>query len=223
MGRNLNMKAKTFSRFNQKEIINLLKQGKVGIIKTDTIYGILGSALNKETVKRIYRLKKRTKKKSAIVLISSLSQLKLFGIKTSLKEKKLFSLLWPSKISISLYCPSQKFSYLHQGRKRFAFRLIKEKKLKNLIDKTGPLIAPSANLQDQKPAQDIKEAKKYFKNKVDFYVKDKRVKNPLPSTLIEIKEKSIIVHRKGLDFSKLKKIKGYKILWPKKEEKEKGN
>ena len=192
-------------------------------MKTDTIYGILGSAINEKTVKRIYQLKKRTKKKSAIVLISSLSQLKLFNIKISLKEKKLLSHLWPSKISISFYCPLKKFFYLHQGNKRFACRLVKNKKLKKIIDQTGPLIAPSANIQDKPPARNLREAIKYFGNKVDFYVDGGKVKNPLPSTLIEIRGKSIIIERKGQDFLKLKKIKGYKLIWPKKEEKEKEN
>lgn len=39
--------------------ISLLKRGKIGVIPTDTIYGIVGSALNPKTVEKIYQLRKR--------------------------------------------------------------------------------------------------------------------------------------------------------------------
>lgn len=37
----------------------LLKEGLIGVIPTDTIYGILGSAFNKKTVEKVYKLKKK--------------------------------------------------------------------------------------------------------------------------------------------------------------------
>ena len=47
---------------------------------TDTIYGLVGSAHSKKAIKRIYEIKKRDKKKKLIVLISSINDLKKFGI-----------------------------------------------------------------------------------------------------------------------------------------------
>ena len=41
-------------------IVAVLRQGGVGVILTDTIYGIVGSARNKDTVERVYRLRKRS-------------------------------------------------------------------------------------------------------------------------------------------------------------------
>ena len=38
------------------------------------------------------------------------------------------------------------------------------------LEQTGPLIAPSANLQGQPPAKNIQEAYEYFGDAVDLYV-----------------------------------------------------
>jgi L-threonylcarbamoyladenylate synthase len=42
--------------------------------------------------------------------------------------------------------------------------------LGRLLKKTGPLVAPSANPQGLPPASNVKEAKIYFGERVDFYV-----------------------------------------------------
>lgn len=41
---------------------------------TDTIYGVVGSALNPETVERIYKIKKRNPQKPFIVLLANREQ-----------------------------------------------------------------------------------------------------------------------------------------------------
>ena len=54
----------------KQDIIKILKNGGVGIMPTDTLYGLVGSAYSKKAVNRIYKLKKRKKSKKLIVLIS---------------------------------------------------------------------------------------------------------------------------------------------------------
>lgn len=180
-----------------KKVIEILKNGGIGVIPTDTLYGIVGSALNKKTVEKIYLLRRRNSKKPFIVLISSLGDLKKFGIILNLQIKKLLKKYWPGRISIVLSCPLKKFFYIHRGTKSIAFRMPKSKPLLYLLKKTGPLVAPSANFEGEKPALNIKEAQKYFANKVDFYVKGKNAKN-IPSTLIKVdKEGEIKVLRFG--------------------------
>ncbi|MEK7522400.1 MAG: Sua5/YciO/YrdC/YwlC family protein [Patescibacteria group bacterium] len=63
---------KIFKTFNLK-LAEILKNGGIGVIPTDTIYGIVGSALNKKTVERIYKLRRRNLKKPMIVLIGSIN------------------------------------------------------------------------------------------------------------------------------------------------------
>ncbi len=167
-----------------KKIIEKIKQGGVGVLPTDTLYGLVGSALSKKAVERIFQLKKRDPSKPLIILIADIDDLELFGINLPEGEPR----FWPGAVSIILQCPRTSISFLHRGTKTLAFRLPKPKWLRDLLRKTGPLVAPSANLEDEKPAQTIEQAKNYFGNKVDFYV-DAGKLTGLPSTLIKIDKK----------------------------------
>ncbi|MBI2019830.1 threonylcarbamoyl-AMP synthase [Candidatus Daviesbacteria bacterium] len=151
------------------KIVNLLKNGGVGVMPTDTIYGIVGSALLPQTVEKIYQLRKRSLNKPFIILICSLNDLNHFNIKLSAAQKKFLEKIWPNPLSVVLSCQDENFKYLHRGTNSLAFRLPKDKKLLELLKKVGPLVAPSANIAGEKPAANINEAKKYFSDRVDFY------------------------------------------------------
>ena len=50
-----------FKEDKSEEIINILKDGGIGILPTDTIYGLVGRASLPETVKRIYKVRKENR------------------------------------------------------------------------------------------------------------------------------------------------------------------
>ena len=257
----------------------LLKEGAIGVIPTDTIYGICTSAFNKKSVEKVYKLRKRNPNKPCIILISSLEDLKKFNIRLTLWQKNILEKLWPGKISVILstrikrpnilpessdrmeltrieqpnnnypkkrpndipeYKPNetQKFSpnsgnsfgphsgsnkefgqnsgkifgyhsgnnlyYLHRGTNSLAFRLPKNKLILNILKISGPLIAPSANWEGYEPAKNIKEAKKYFGNKV-FYL-DRGDLISKPSSLIDLRAKKIKILREGEGIKKIKRV-----------------
>lgn len=184
------------SKKQKEKIVPILKSGGVGVMATDTIYGLVGSALNPKTVERIYRLRQRDKNKPFIILIGSLMDLAMFGIKLSSGRKRILKKLWPGKVSIIFPCARNKFRYLHRGGKTLSFRLPADRGLRSLLIAVGPLVAPSANAQGLKPAANIKEAKKYFGARVDFYNDSGRLLGR-PSTLIEIKNNKVSVLRSG--------------------------
>lgn len=176
--------------------VKILKGGGIGILPTDTIYGLVGLALSKRTVERIYEVRRRNPKKPLIILIADVADLKNFGIALDKKSESLLNRLWPDKVSVILPCERKKFKYLHRGTKSLAFRLPAKRSLRNLINKTGPLVAPSANPEGYPPAKNLKEAQEYFSDQVDFYSGSGELKS-LPSTLIEIKNGKIKVLRPG--------------------------
>lgn len=153
----------------------------IGIIPTDTIYGLVGPALSKKEVERIYKVKKRGTKKPFIILISSIKDLELFKIKIDKDAENILKKLWPGKVSVILPCPYKKFEYLHRGTKNLAFRLPRKKQLIKFIRKYGPLVAPSANPEGLPPANSIREAKEYFGDRIDFYISGSI--NDKPSTI----------------------------------------
>jgi len=172
----------------------LLKDGAIGVIPTDTIYGICGSALKKRTVQNIYKLRQRDLKKPLIILINNLEAIKKFKIKLSLNQKKLISKFWPGKYSIILNCSSPEFRYLHRGSNSLAFRVPKNKLIQKILSVSGPLVAPSANLEGKSPARNIFEAKKYFNGKV-FYL-NRGILNSKPSTIIDLRNGQVSILRR---------------------------
>lgn len=169
-----------------KEIIEKIRMGAIAVLPTDTIYGIVGSALRSDVVERIYDLQTRGGKKPMIVLISGIEDLKKFSIVLSSKYSSFLKKIWPAPISVIIPCPEEEYKYLHRGMKTVAFRLPKDEWLRNLLKKTGPLVAPSASPEGLRPAQTIQDAKNYFGERVDLYI-DGGVKRGEPSMLIEIK------------------------------------
>lgn len=179
-------------QMNILQLSKLLHRGEIGVIPTDTIYGIVGSALNSQTVEEIYNLRKRDKDKPMIILISDFDDLKKFEVKIPEQLRK----LWPNPVSIILPCPCEKFTYLHRGKKSLAFRMPKDGWLQDLLKQVGPLVAPSANTEGDSVSETIEDAKKYFGDKV-FYIDHGKI-SAKPSTLIEIVGGKINVLRQGI-------------------------
>jgi L-threonylcarbamoyladenylate synthase len=181
-----------------KTITPILKWGGVGVLTTDTLYGLVGSALNKKTVELIYEIRKRDLDKPMIILISSAGDLKKFGIVLNTVQKKSLSKIWPGKVSVVLPCKLKKFQYLHREKNTLAFRFPDDEQLVRLLKKVGPLVAPSANKAGREPASNYLEARKYFGEEVDFYVDGGKLKSK-PSTLVEIdKNGNLNVLRQGM-------------------------
>lgn len=192
-------KEKHYSNMDIKiidEIAHKLKKDAVGVLPTDTIYGLLGSALNRKVVERIYKLRKRSSNKPMIILISSLDDLEKFNITLDEKTKFFLRKNWPNPLSVVLPCPNPQFEYLHKGTNTLAFRMPENLNLLKLLSVSGPLVAPSANFEGEKPAENIDQAKKYFGEDIDFYV-DGGILKSFPSTLIKIEDGKIITLRQG--------------------------
>lgn len=163
------------------------------VIATDTLYGLVAPVFDPAAMRRLKKLKGRPKGKPFIILISSSRELAKFGLKLTPAQQRVVTKLWPGPVSIVL------------GQK--AFRVPNSARLRNLLKKTGPLAAPSANPAGQPPARTIAEAKKYFGNQVALYVAG-RVRNNQPSTLIKLSQTGqISLLRQGVALIKENKVK----------------
>ena len=178
-----------------KKTALFLKDGLAGVIPTDTIYGLCASALDKKAVEKVYELRKRDPKKPMIILIGSLDDLRKFNIDLSTWQKKIIEQIWPGKVSVVLHCSDKKFAYLHRGVKTLAFRLPKKRELLKILSISGPLIAPSANPEGKKPAENISQAKKYFGKNIFYYGVGKI--SGQPSILIKLQNNKIKIIRKN--------------------------
>src|SRR3989338_7721616 len=187
--------------WNNKNLVETLKEGGVVVMPTDTIYGIVGLAQNEPTVNRIYKIRKRSPQKPCVILIGDIGELQKFSINLSKEQKNKLKEYWPvhnasrsdaggfESVSIILDCSNDSLTYLHRGTKSLAFRLPSLQGLRDLLLKTGPLIAPSANTEGLPPAQNISEARKYFGDLVDLYIDG--------GTVVSKASKVIKLHKDG--------------------------
>lgn len=178
------------------EIAKQIQEGEIAVIPTDTIYGIIGSAKNSDTVEKIYKLRRRASSKPMIILASSVKQIQDLGIKLNSEQIEIFKKIWPDKISVVIDCPSKDLYYLHRGKKTLAFRIPDDKFLTDLLEKTGPIVAPSANFEGEKPSESITDAINYFKDGVSLYIDGGTLKSK-PSTIAKLEDSKLTVLREG--------------------------
>lgn len=173
-----------FTTVTDSEIVRRLQAGGIGVLCTDTIYGVVARASDEAAVERVYMLKGRDDSKSPIVLISALAQL---YDSPSEPAAELLADVWPGKVSVILDS-SHAPAWIERGNSSVAYRLPADEDLRELIRQTGPLIAPSANPQGEPPATSLRQAITYFGDSVDFYVDGGEVKSETPSQLLRIGE-----------------------------------
>lgn len=168
----------------------LLLQGKVGVVPSDTIYGISCLAKSKEGVERIYSIKGREHAKPFIVLISSVEDLKGFGCELSAYQQEVCTKYWPGKVTIILGCTNPKFTYLHRGVESLGFRLPHKESLIKLLQKTGPIVSTSANISGKPNVKEISEALDVFGSSVDFYLDEGKLEGE-PSRIVSLKNGAV--------------------------------
>lgn len=168
-----------------EQVVDTLVGGGVGVIPTDTLYGVVASARDADAVSRVYEVKHRNPDKPCIVLIADPGDVEEFGVVLSDGLREVLMGYWPGPYSILLPSIDETFSYLDRGTGEIAFRVPDDDALRELLRATGPLIAPSANTEGDAPATTVSTAQQYFGDSVDFYV-DGGERAEKASTLLRI-------------------------------------
>lgn len=175
-----------------EQAIAALDAGKIGVMPTDTVYGLVSRAHDPIATTRMYALKNRERKPGTIIA-SSTDQLRNLGVPQADIDKVVR--WWPNPLSAVLVMNGNE--YLHQGVGDIAMRVVADPKTIAILEQTGPLITSSANLPAQSGATTISEAYAYFGDAVDFYVDGGAITNSSPSTIIKPVGDEIIVLRQG--------------------------
>lgn len=180
-----------FNSLDDPKLVQLLKEGAVGVIPTDTVYGLVCDASNQQAVARLYALKSR-ENKPGTVIAASVEQ--IVGLGVPKRYLTAVEQYWPNPISIEI---PHNIMYLNQGTGRQAFRIPSDKAVHKLLQKTGPLQTTSANHPGEPTSVTMKEAKGHFDDDVDFYVDGGDLSGRPPSTIIRIVDDAVDVIREG--------------------------
>lgn len=170
-----------------------LKKGSIGVVPTDTIYGVVALASSQAAVKRLYELKQRHKKPGTIIA-ASLDQLVELGIPR--RYLTAVADYWPNPLSVVVPVPPG-LAYLDQSVGTLAVRVPADAALRDFLQQTGPLLTSSANHPAEPTAATIEKAEDYFGDAVDFYVDGGDLSGRPPSTVIRVVDDAVVVLRRG--------------------------
>lgn len=193
------IKLKDITEEKIKEIVNILKLGGVIITPTDTVYGIIADSLNEDAIKKIYDLKNRKYTNPMSVVASDINMINkvtksITDIEKTVIEKFLpgpLTIIFEKNETIPEIVTAGKATIRDKNTRRWTFT-------KN-CRKTSEIgvVATSCNAAGEKEITNGKDALEKFKNKVDVIIDGGETKHRVPSSIIKIEKKNIIVLREG--------------------------
>ena len=181
------------SDFPDESLINeaaaVLKNGGLVAFPTETVYGIAANVLNKDTVDRLYEIKKRPKDKPFSVHIADFNSLKQLGIVFSNDAERVAKRYWPGPLTLVAFNNKKEKIGLRMPDNKIAFLLIK---------KAGvPVVAPSANMSGNKPPVSAGEVLADMDGYVDIILDGGRTRIGIESTVMDVTEKPFKILREG--------------------------
>jgi L-threonylcarbamoyladenylate synthase len=174
--------------------ITQLQSNGIILYPTDTIWGIGCDATNATAIQKIFQLKKRSEKKSMIILVSDENMIRDYVLNPSEKMLDFISSAVRPTTAIfknAIHLPAN----LINEDGSIAIRIAKDEFCRQLIYQlTKPLVSTSANISGEKYPQNFLEVSEAIKNGVDYIVQHRRddFSKSAPSSIIKLDEKNEI-------------------------------
>lgn len=127
---------------NIEEIVNKLRTNEILILPTDTIYG-LTSVISEENKIKINKVKNRPEDQEVIILVSNIKMARRW-IHTDEESSEV----------LQSYDPTTVIGVAQKGDPFQAVRIVREKNLIEIIEKTGALYSTSANIHGEPYVED---------------------------------------------------------------------
>lgn len=132
---------------NIKKICDVVESGGLVITPTDTVYGIMGDALNENVIKKIFEVKKRPFNKPLLLLMDSIEMVEQYTDEISEKERKVIEEFWPGLVTIILKKNNKISDLITAGNDTVGIRIPDNKDLLEIIGKLKrPVVSTSANI-----------------------------------------------------------------------------
>lgn len=187
---------------NIEKIVEEIKKGNLVITPTDTIYGIMADANNKDAVRKVFESKNRSNK-PLLLIVDSIDMLKDYTENISSLEKEIIEKYFPGKLTMLLHKNAKVDDEITCGSELVGIRIPDNKDLIEIIRSVGnPLISTSANISGQCSITNPKEIEPELLEHIS-YVEDKGTINSEPSSLIKVVDSEIVVLRDGSVASKI--------------------
>ena len=181
-----------------KEIAKEIKDGKVVVFPTETVYGIGTNGLDENAIEKLYKIKQRPKEKPITLLVSDFEMIDKVAREINEIEYKLIKKFMPGPLTIILMKKEFVSDILTAGSKFVGIRIPDNEIARKLIEYSGlPIATTSANLSGKVAKIDLEDIRIEFKDKIDYYIDGGTSKIGKGSTVVKVVENNIKILREG--------------------------
>ena len=196
-----------------KDIIKaaqLLREGKLVAIPTETVYGLASNALDATAVAGIFRAKNRPTFDPLIIHTYSIEKVKEYVKEFPAELEKLAKAYWPGPLTLLLpkknIIPDLVTSGLDKVAVRIPNHILTLQLLKNL---NFPLAAPSANPFGYVSPTKPEHVNKQLGNEIDYILDGGNCEVGIESTIVGMENDKVCVYRLGgLIIEQIEKVIG---------------
>lgn len=165
----------------------ILREGGLAAIPTETVYGLAGNALNGECARKIFEAKGRPSDNPLIVHISNISEWAPLVKEIPEAAKELAAAFWPGPLTIILPKSDLVPDEVSGNLPTVAVRMPSNEIARAIIDSAGvPLAAPSANLSGKPSPTSAKHVIDDMDGKIDAIVDSGECTVGVESTVISL-------------------------------------
>jgi len=181
-----------------KKCAELIRQEKLVVFPTETVYGLGANALNDDAVKKIFIAKGRPSDNPLIVHISNEDMLNEIVVDIPNDAKKLMNQFWPGPLTIIMKKSELVPDSVTCGLDTVAVRMPFHPIAHTLIKEAGvPIAAPSANISGRPSTTNAEHVIDDLQDRVDAIIDGGDADIGLESTVIDVSGKKPILLRPG--------------------------
>ena len=197
-----------------EEIAEIIKKGGIGIVPTETVYGIGANGLDGKAVEKIYLAKGRKQDNPINLLVNNIEMVEKIAKNITELEYKLMKAFFPGPFTIILNKKDIVPNIVTANQNTVGVRMPKNDIALKLIEYAGvPIAAPSANISGKPSGTDFKDIYNDFKDKVDFMIDGGESNIGIESTIIKVINNIPHILRPGsITAEEIEKISGKVIL-----------
>ena len=182
-----------------KEAAQAIKDGKIAVFPTETVYGIGADCLNEEAIKKLYKAKRRPLTQKISILVGSIQMLEEVTKNITNAERALINKFFPGPLTLILHKKDIIPYILTNNEEVVGFRMPTNEIALELINSLGnPIATSSANKAGEPSGVKIENIMETFKNEVDVYIDGGKSKIGIGSTIVQIIDEKPIIIREGI-------------------------
>lgn len=175
-----------------------IKQGKIVVFPTETVYGIGTNGLDEKAVRKLYEVKKRPLNKPISLLVSNMEMVKSIAKDITEIEYKIMEKFFPGPLTIILKKKDIVPDIVTAGQETVGVRMPSGEIARKLVELSGvPIATPSANISGEPSGTNLLEIKKHFEENVDFYIDGGNSELGISSTIVQVIDGKPKILRQG--------------------------